>query len=316
MHRFFEGIIGPLLAIYRPKVIVEIGVDEGKHTRKLLAYCAQYNTTLHAIDPSPNLDVALLEKEWPDALVFHQEQSLTALPNIPSYDAVLIDGDHNWYTVLHELQLIERHAQERGSFPLVFLHDIDWPYGRRDLYYAPENIPPEHRHAYSKSGMAPGTPKLVEHGGLNMDKCNAIAEGGPRNGVRTAIEDFLQQTKLQLERADVPGLHGLCILASKELLERNLPFASLFTQWQILPGPARAHCQLLEQERIKAHVQQYSTERSMEQGYLCKDRDFHALHNAYCKKDFELRAVQRVYHSRSWRWTAWIRKLEKTIRKT
>ena len=76
---------------------------------------------------------------------------------------VLIDGDHNWYTVLSELETIERLCDERGQgFPLVLLHDIGWPYGRRDLYYDPASIPEEHRKPYDKKGMLPGVPGLVE----------------------------------------------------------------------------------------------------------------------------------------------------------
>ena len=68
----------------------------------------------------------------------------------------------------------------------MVLHDVLWPYGRRDLYYAPEQIPEEFRQPYAEQGMRPGTKKLLERGGLNPTMYNALEEGGPRNGVMTA----------------------------------------------------------------------------------------------------------------------------------
>ena len=36
------------------------------------------------------------------------------------------------------------------------MHDVGWPYGRRDLYYAPEQIPEEFRQPYRRAGHAAG----------------------------------------------------------------------------------------------------------------------------------------------------------------
>ena len=91
----------------------------------------------------------------------------------------------------HELHAIQQRAAElKLAFPLIFLHDIDWPYGRRDLYYDPSTIPAEFRHRYAKKGIAPGRSELLDSGGFNLHLDNATHEGGPRNGVLTAIEDF------------------------------------------------------------------------------------------------------------------------------
>ncbi len=108
------------------------------------------------------------------------------------FDCVLIDGDHNWYTVFSELRLIhERGLLRPGGF--IFLHDVDWPYGRRDLYYQPETIPAEFRHPFAQKGIIRGQSSLAEVGGFNSHFMNAWQEGGPKNGVLTAIEDFIAQ---------------------------------------------------------------------------------------------------------------------------
>ena len=107
------------------------------------------------------------------------------------FDCILIDGDHNWYTVFNELRLIrERTLLKAGGY--IFLHDVDWPYGRRDLYYQPETIPAEFRHPFAEKGIVRGQSPLAEVGSMNSrNYLNAMEEGGPKNGVLTAIEDFL-----------------------------------------------------------------------------------------------------------------------------
>ena len=86
------------------------------------------------------------------------------------------------------------------------MHDVGWPYGRRDLYYAPERIPAEHRQPYAQAGMRPRTRKLVAHGGLNPTMYNAEIEGGPRNGVMTALDDFVAEHDRPLRRLVLPDL--------------------------------------------------------------------------------------------------------------
>src|SRR3989338_7960764 len=153
MYRFFESIIHPALAIIRPRVIVEIGIDKGFHTEKLLQYCKEANVVLHAIDPEPHCDIEQMQQTYGKHFAFYRDFSLNALYRIETYDMVLIDGDHNWYTVYHELLLIEKKAKEQQRFPVVFLYDIGWPYGRRGLYYHPQNIPAMYRHPYQKKGI-------------------------------------------------------------------------------------------------------------------------------------------------------------------
>ena len=131
---------------------------------------------------------------------------------------MLIDGDHNWYTVFNELKTVERLCAERSQdFPLVLLHDIGWPYGRRDLYYDPKSIPEEHRKPYDKKGMLPSVPDLVEEGGMNRHLNNAVREHEPKDGVLTAIEDFLGASQYALDLLELPGVHGLGILAPEPL---------------------------------------------------------------------------------------------------
>ena len=121
-------------------------------------------------------------------------------------DLFLLDGDHNWYTVLHELRAIERCAERyERAFPVVCLHDIGWPYGRRDLYYAPERIPTEFRQPYAQKGLDVDKPDLLDAGGFNLKHYNAFHEGGPRNGVLTAVEQFVEESKGRFELLTIPA---------------------------------------------------------------------------------------------------------------
>src|SRR5262249_34702764 len=156
---------------------------DGINTKKLLAHCEAHDAVLHVIDPAPRFDVAAWQQRFGARFVLHREPSLAALPRIDQIDAVMIDGDHNWYTVISELRVIaERCSARNRPFPLAFLHDIGWPYGRRDLYYDPATIPPNYRQAYAQSGVRPGVPALVP-GGMNSHLCNAAVENTPYNGV-------------------------------------------------------------------------------------------------------------------------------------
>jgi hypothetical protein len=133
-----------------------------------------------------------------------------------------LDGDHNWYTVYHELRKIEElHEHDAERFPVLFLHDTDWPYGRRDLYYNPETIPAEFRQPYERAGIFPNRSELVPGKGMNVELCNARQSGGPRNGVMTGVEDFLAQSRLEFLKIDLPLYYGLTILVSAARLVRE-----------------------------------------------------------------------------------------------
>ena len=192
MRTFVRHYIVPLARRRGWKSVCEIGARTGTSTDCLL----KLPTTSHTII-DPCIDDDLQAKYSADSRVrVVRANSLDALADEGRiepgtvFDTILIDGDHNWYTVYNELRLIdERGLLRPGGF--VFLHDVDWPYARRDLYYQPDTIPAEFRHPFAQKGMIRGRRGLAESGGVNDDLMNALEEGGPRNGVLTAIEDFL-----------------------------------------------------------------------------------------------------------------------------
>jgi hypothetical protein len=213
----FTPIIMPLLRIAGARRLVEIGAEAGTMTRELIAYTAGIGGELTVIDLAPTFEVKSLVAAAQN-LNLLPETSLSALQKLAAADAYLIDGDHNYYTVLQELTLIDQAISSLGWPLLAFIHDIGWPFGRRDGYCDPELIPPEfcHPHDWIK-GMTPGNSGLVEGGVRGVgSSAAATKEGGPRNGVLTAVEDFLAGRPERFRLAKVPAIYGLGVLYSND----------------------------------------------------------------------------------------------------
>jgi hypothetical protein len=162
------------------------------------------------------------------------------LPHLAPVDLALIDGDHNWYTVSHELQLLEA-AAVRADLPgpVFVLHDVGWPYGRRDGYYAADGIPDEFRQPSDRKGMARGEPGLLPTGGLNTHMWNAVSEGGPRNGVRTALEDFVAAAERPFRHVVVDLYVGLALAADTRRLAEQPAVAAFFDELETDAGRER-----------------------------------------------------------------------------
>jgi Methyltransferase domain len=191
-----------------PRSVVEIGAYAGDLTALLLDWAAGSGARIVAVDPAPQPELVRLAEEHPD-LDLVRETSLEALPHIPEPGAVFIDGDHNYFTVSEELRLIAEGAGD-DELPLLLFHDVCWPHARRDDYHDPSRIPEEHRHRIAEgAGIFPGIAD-VRPGGLPYHY-PAAREGGPRNGVLTAIEDFLA-TRDDLRLAVVPAFFGLGVV--------------------------------------------------------------------------------------------------------
>ena len=258
MRRFWSSVIAPLLTALQPATLVEIGALRGDHTRRLLDFCRGHAAVLHAVDPLPVFDVPAWQQTYGACFVFHRQLSLEALPLVGPMDAVLLDGDHNWHTVFHELTLIDRLARQRGQpLPLICLHDVGWPYGRRDMYYNPASIPPEYRQPYRRAGLDLNSSELLATGGLSAHLHHAIQEGGPRNGVLTAVEDYLAAAPPgSLHFSQVPGFHGLGVLASAERLASRPALAALMDKIDAAArAPAAAALRALEQQRQRLLIE-------------------------------------------------------------
>ncbi|MFC0524543.1 class I SAM-dependent methyltransferase [Pontibacillus salicampi] len=223
MKRFWAKLIFPILNHTNSKYIIEIGAFKGENTKNLVTFCQLKNGKLTVIDIDPQFDSNQYVQKFNHHYELIQNYSLQELPFLSGYDSVLIDGDHNWFTVYHELTIIDNKLKDDETFPIIFLHDVEWPYARRDMYYNPSSIPDEFLHPNSTGGVAPGCSDLIDldrmddvEGAINHGMNHALKEGGERNGVLTAIEDFLQTTSRAISFHRVSSFHGLGILSPSD----------------------------------------------------------------------------------------------------
>jgi hypothetical protein len=213
----FSDIIFDALRLADARDIVEIGSEFGGMSQNLERHAAATGGKLTSIDPAPKAEFL----DWAahaTALRHIAMPSLDAIDTLSDIDAWVIDGDHNWYTVYHELTAVEAVCRRDQRPMLVFLHDVGWPWARRDLYYTPESIPVPFRHPYDYAGgVLPGIAQVIPNRGFQgMGQfAPAVFEGGPRNGVLTAIEDFLASSLAEGREygfAEIPGVFGLGVI--------------------------------------------------------------------------------------------------------
>jgi hypothetical protein len=218
MHRFWPRFIAPLIEAAAPRRVVEIGAEFGWNTRALLELGQRHGFFVDIVDPMPHPVLHEELARFEGGYEFHAARSLDIISALPAADFVLQDGDHNWFTVYNELQLMFLRAHvARVAPPIVVMHDVAWPYARRDMYYDATAILDGDRHPYARRGFVPGRSELIEEG-INGHFANALHEGGPRNGVLTAVEDFISASGADVVFRRLPFFNGLGILLPRPRL--------------------------------------------------------------------------------------------------
>lgn len=208
-----SSIILPVLEIAGSRTVIEIGSETGGMTEHLAEFVKQKGGWMTSIDPAPSDRVVQMLSSSPYGSL-NRDISVRALPNCPPADAYVVDGDHNYFTVAQELFLIEAiQASENKPF-LALLHDVGWPCAYRDLYYNPSLIPAEWRQPFTwDRGLTLDSPATIVGGfrGCGVWAC-ALHEGGERNGVAKAAEDFVRSRGDKLRMAVIPAVFGLGIM--------------------------------------------------------------------------------------------------------
>lgn len=246
----FSSLILPCLDEVKANEITEIGSEFGGMSKVLAARASEQGGTLTCIDPEPAAGFS----DWADQAdhVKHVAlPSLDALEQVGAADAWFVDGDHNYFTVLHELEAIARIQREAGRPLLAFMHDVSWPCARRDFYYAPERVPPGWRHPHSYDhGVKLGEDGVFEGRGMRGMGSFAVAleAGGEKNGVLTAVEDFLKTADSEenpLFYVHVPAVFGLGIIFDASA-DWSTPLAEFLLPYHANPLIAR-----LEESRLR-----------------------------------------------------------------
>jgi hypothetical protein len=236
-------IFGCLEAI-GARTVVEVGSEFGGFTTELTDWMRERGGRTTAIEPYPVDEVRALDaSEAHFTLV--EGLSPAALREVEPADAYVLDGDHTYWTVRSELRTVRELAGERPH-PLVVLHDVGWPCGRRDQYYDPSTLPEGavHPHTWDQ-GVVPGDSGVVDGGFRGEGQfAAALHEGGPENGVLTAVEDHLAEHP-DLAYAHVPSVFGLGIVypSTGEAAER--------LRTLLAPYDRNPQLERLEQNRIE-----------------------------------------------------------------
>lgn len=110
----------------------------------------------------------------------------------------------------------------------------------------------------------------LEIGGMNTVLENALESDTPRNGVLTAIEDFLT-SHTGLDLLVVPGFHGLALLVPSEAADDSALGAAL-GPWR-LAGPIQQFVERLESARVHLFTE------------LCEERERRAPSEARAEEN-------------------------------
>ncbi|MDQ6785076.1 MAG: class I SAM-dependent methyltransferase [Actinomycetota bacterium] len=211
LHEFRE-IIFSCFDAAGVTTVVEIGAEGGGFTGELVDWTRERGGHLTSVDPAPGQAVHDFIADAGETAELVVDLSIAALGVLGPADAYLLDGDHNYATMASELELIEARTTGTDRFPLIILQDVSWPSGVRDQYYDPSTIPPDALHPYTYGGVVPwetGAGSGGFRGGQNF--AFARHEGGPHNGVGTALKDFLAERPLY-RVLYIPAVFGLAIV--------------------------------------------------------------------------------------------------------
>lgn len=250
MQRFWKTHILPIIEAVKPQRIMEIGAEAGENTKNILDYCRTAGCEVDIIDPAPKSELHDVLQEFEGIYSYYPLKGLEAIPLAPRPDLVLMDGDHNWYTVYHELAALIPAGDPETDIPVVLFHDVAWPYGRRDMYYNSSDIPEAFLKPHARMGMVPGHSELRTDG-MNSGFANAATEGGPMNGVLTAVEDFIAAAPDAYSFWTLPFFNGFGVLVPKSKVTPAL--LNLIESFYSTDGLLEA-CRALELESIRKGI--------------------------------------------------------------
>lgn len=205
-------VINEILKDSKSKNILLIGFKSGNLIEFILKYVKINSGKLMCIDSKPKINVDDIVADKNNFTLFRQD-SLIKLADFQDYDAVFIDGNPNWYTVYNELNIIENNCKK---FPLIFICNAVFPNERRDAYYYFDNIPSHYQQINSKKliifrDITNESKKIV----FKDDHYHAIYSNTEKNGVLTAIEDYVQKTTLNVDKTLIDSETGLIFLFFK-----------------------------------------------------------------------------------------------------
>ena len=137
--------------------------------------------------------------------------------------------------------------------------------------------PAEFRQPWRRAGMLPGKSELVDSGGLNPDMANATSEGGERNGVMTAVDDFVAAHPKPIRVVVLPVYFGLAILVEEDVLAHSAKLRWHFDRLESENGKDQL-MKLAERAHLKAMIYQHAaSQRADDRHARLATRFLHAV---------------------------------------
>ncbi|MEE0024321.1 hypothetical protein [Methanobrevibacter sp.] len=191
MNNFYNtNVISNILKEFKVNTVIISGIKD----ETLINAILKYDATFTQINTNDSECIS--------------ENPLDSLQKLENYDAIFIDDDSNWYTVFNELNIISKTNKE---FPLVFICNNNFPNKRRDSYSNPKIIPNNFRQKYAEElPIYYNNEKII----INDGFFHACEENTPKNGVLTAIEDFLNENS-HIGMIKINCIKEICILYPK-----------------------------------------------------------------------------------------------------
>ena len=129
--------------------VLEIGIEHGTITFQLLTELIKSPRFLyHGVDIDIKDHVRLFGKNLESnehVITFKEQNSLTEMPKLIEaglkFDAILIDGDHNYYTVSKELEYAKKLMHDNT---IIIVDDYHGPWATRDYWYGSDARSTQH----------------------------------------------------------------------------------------------------------------------------------------------------------------------------
>lgn len=142
-HGYTPLLKKQLYELKHPPRLLEVGVDRGVMFMTLVTFLVRTKESFIAlgvdvlIQEQVKIMLHYLDRTEKHQAFLTQENSLEVLPKLVEqgmmFDALLIDGDHNYYTVSKELTHLEKLTAPGG---IVLVDDYNGRWSERDLFYA------------------------------------------------------------------------------------------------------------------------------------------------------------------------------------
>ena len=190
MPELWTAVAHRLLVAVRPSKLLDVGDDDPAFTEAVCTEARRWDGDVVSIrrvparrgDP-PNLDV-------------RARYTRGSILSVGPTELVVLHGEPNWWTTRWQLEAIGLTADRTGApLPPVVVANAGAPWGRRDCYLDPNEIPTDSRQPHRRDG----------------DRWVALDEGTPQNGVMTAVEEFARD-RGGLQVSCIPGLGGVAVV--------------------------------------------------------------------------------------------------------